>query len=379
MHELRSTLGKMELALGAIDDAIVWTGQDGRVQWANAVFSRLLWRPYVEFVGKPLDELLTLEQDGRPLDASRHPVRRLYQGETKIVGIYRFYSEGKDLMLEISGLAVSIGSDRTLILVMRDVTERVNAELAMEKANRELRETQDKVIRSEKLASIGQLASGVGHELRNPLAAIRNAVYYVRDAVKESALVKEDPSLVEFLDMADREIQSATRIIGDLLDFARTPQLVLQPTDINALLIEAKGMIEIPSVVRVIERLGVDLPLMTVDRERMRQVFMNLLQNAVQAMPKEGEVYISTKIAGLPGDSTSRFLFIEIRDTGLGITDSDRRKIFEPLFTTKAKGTGLGLPICLGIVHTHGGEITVESRAGAGATFIVRLPAGDTN
>jgi|CXWL01.1.fsa_nt_gi signal transduction histidine kinase len=376
MHELRSTLGKMELALGAIDDAIVWTDQDGRVQWANAVFSRLLWRPYIEFVGKPLDELLTLEQDGKVLESARHPVKRLSHGAKKIMETYRFYSEGKDLMLEISGLGVSIGPDRTLILVLRDVTERVNGELAMEKANRELRESQEKMIRSEKLASIGELASGVGHELRNPLAAIRNALYYVRDALKESALSKEDPGLMEFLDMADREIQSATHIIGDLLDFARTPELVLQLTDVNALLLEAKGIIEIPASVYVIEHFGADLPPVAIDRERMRQVFMNLLQNAVQAIPKDGEVHITTRTVCVPEGSKSKYLLVDIRDTGTGISDQDRKKIFEPLFTTKAKGTGLGLPICLGIVQTHSGEITVESRAGAGATFTVRLPVG---
>lgn len=237
---------------------------------------------------------------------------------------------------------------------------------------RELHETQGKVVRSERLAAIGKLASGVGHELRNPLAAINNALYYIGDALKGTTLVEQDPTLTEFINLANREILSATHIITDLLDFARGPKLVLQPSGINELLAQAKGALTIPPGVLITETLAQDLPRIMADGEKLRQVFTNLMQNAIQAMPKGGEIRVATRLEGAATDS--RLLLVEFQDTGDGISQENLDKIFEPLFTTKAKGTGLGLAISREIVEKHGGRLTAASQEGKGATFTVHLP-----
>jgi signal transduction histidine kinase len=219
----------------------------------------------------------------------------------------------------------------------------------------------------------GDLASGVGHELRNPLGAIRNAIYYVRDSLKGDPIVQQDPSVMEFLDLADREIKSSTSIISDLLDFARVLKLELEDTDINVLIDSSLGAMEFPANVKLIKNLKEDLPHAPVDGQKMRQVFINLASNAVQAMPQGGELEIDTSLSGVSGNSADAVL-IQFKDTGVGIRREDMKEIFEPLFTTKAKGTGLGLAICQGIVEKHGGMILVDSEVGKGSTFTVHLP-----
>lgn len=244
----------------------------------------------------------------------------------------------------------------------------------LEKAYQDLRDSQDRVLRTEKLAAIGQLASGVGHELRNPLAAIHNVVYYLRDALKDSALAKEDPTLAELLEVAEKEINNADHIIGDLLDFSRVVKLAPQSTDVRHLLQDMRKIMEIPANVQWVEDFEPDLPPVLMDPVKMRQVFLNLANNAVQAMNTGGALRVSVRREVSSGEKESQTLCVDFQDTGVGISLENLKKIFEPLFTTKAKGTGLGLAICAGIVQAHGGNIVVQSAAGKGSTFSVRLP-----
>jgi len=244
----------------------------------------------------------------------------------------------------------------------------------LEKANQELRDSQERVVRSEKLAAIGQLASGVGHELRNPLGAIRNVVYYIRDALKDSTLAQSDPAMPELLELADKEIKSATHIIGDLLDFSRVVRLAPQQVEINAILRDTVALVERPATVELDQSLAENLPPVMADPERLKQVFINLMTNAVQAMTKGGKLWLRSR----PGETSDGrpAVAVEVQDTGSGIRPENLRKIFEPLFSTKAKGTGLGLAICQGIMEAHGGKITVASELEKGSTFTVVIPLG---
>jgi signal transduction histidine kinase len=294
-----------------------------------------------------------------------------------------------DMSLDSAGDKSEIG---TLTVTFNEMTQdlrkaeealrRANAELEqrvlertqdLRKANLELQESQERLIRSEKLAAIGQLASGVGHELRNPLAAIRNVVYYIRDTLKESSGEGQDPAIKELLDLADGEIKSATRIIGDLLDFSRVLKLEFQRSHVHAVLREMESVLEVPDSVKIVREYNDGVPDSCLDPGRMRQVFLNLATNAIQAMPKGGELRIRTSTEPMPA-AAGRWLRVDFQDTGEGITPDVRRKIFEPLFSTKAKGTGLGLAICAGIIDAHGGKIAVESTPGQGSVFTVRIP-----
>ncbi|HAM35388.1 MAG TPA: hypothetical protein DEB40_10255 [Elusimicrobia bacterium] len=258
-----------------------------------------------------------------------------------------------------------------------------NAELEsrlkeLAKTNVALEETQDKVVRSERLAAIGQLASGVGHELRNPLAAIRNAVYYIREAVQDTPTAKADPTLMEILGLAENEIKNSNNIISDLLDFSRVVKLAPYPTDVHELLGELQTVLDIPANVVLSKQFAGQLPQATIDPQRMRQVFLNLATNAIQAMPKGGQLSISTRLDP-PVNGYPSQIVVAFKDTGEGIRPENMKKLFEPLFTTKAKGTGLGLAISQGFVQAHGGKITVESQPGKGCCFEVHFPLGGDN
>jgi len=234
-------------------------------------------------------------------------------------------------------------------------------------ANRDLRETQEQLIRSEKLAAIGKLAGGVGHELRNPLGAIKNAVYYIRGKLANSELAKTEPRIMEFLGIVDDEISSSNKIISDLLNFSRVGKPAVSPAKIRDVMEDTLSHITLPEGVQVINELDAGLPEVEIDADQIRQVFVNIATNAIQSMPEGGKLTIGAR-------KRDKFLEIAISDTGDGISEELIGKIFDPLFTTRAKGIGLGLAVCKSIIDRHGGAIDVESKAGGGTTFRVKLP-----
>jgi signal transduction histidine kinase len=237
----------------------------------------------------------------------------------------------------------------------------------LQTANEELREAQEQLIRSEKLAAIGKLAGGVGHELRNPLGAIKNAVYYIKGKLINSELAKTEPRIIEFLGIVDDEISSSNKIINDLLNFSRVGKLAVSPAKIRKVMEDALSYLTVPENIEVINKLDANLPEVEIDADQVRQVFVNIATNAIQAMPEGGKLTIDAR----KGD---KFLEVAISDTGDGISEDAIGKIFDPLFTTRAKGIGFGLAVCKSIIERHKGAIEVESKVGEGATFTVKLP-----
>jgi len=235
-------------------------------------------------------------------------------------------------------------------------------------ANEELGETQEQLIRSEKLAAIGKLAGGVGHELRNPLGAIKNAVYYIKGKVSKSELGQKEPRVIEFLDVMDDEINASNKIISDLLGFSRVQKPSVSPTRIGKVIEDAASHTPIPENIELIKKLDAGLPEVEIDPDQIHQVFVNMITNAVQAMPEGGKLTIDTRAKG-------GFLEVEVADTGGGIPEESVDKIFDPLFTTKAEGIGLGLAACKAIIDRHEGNIEVKSKVGKGTTFTVSLPS----
>jgi signal transduction histidine kinase len=237
----------------------------------------------------------------------------------------------------------------------------------LQAANEELRETQEQLIRSERLAAIGQLAGGVGHELRNPLGAIKNAAYYIKGKLAKSELGQKEPRVMEFLDIMDDEINTANKIINDLLGFSRVGKPSVSPNRIEKVIEDALSHTTIPEGIELIKKLDAELPQIEIDASQIQQVLVNIISNAVQAMPEEGKLIIGTR-------EKEGFLEVEIADTGCGIPGEAINKIFDPLFTTKAKGIGLGLAVCKSIIDRHGGYIEVKSKPGKGTTFSIKLP-----
>jgi len=237
----------------------------------------------------------------------------------------------------------------------------------LEAANDKLRETQEQLIRSEKLAAMGQLASGVGHELRNPLGAIKNAVFYIRRRLAKTDLPTIEPRIPEFLNLIDEEVDAAVKIVTDLLSFSRVAKPTVSPVSIADVIEDALKHTPLPENVELTKDIDNNLPMVMVDADQIRQVFLNIAFNALQAMPEGGHLDIRTSGKG-------EFVEVEFADTGGGIPKSIINKLFDPLFTTKAKGVGLGLSICKSILDRHEGDIRVESEVGKGTIFTVSLP-----
>lgn len=244
-----------------------------------------------------------------------------------------------------------------------DITE-------IKRAERQIREAQETKIRTERLAAVGRLAASIGHDIRNPLAAIGNAYYYVNKRLAGTPLAS-DPRVLQFLGVMDREIKACTRIVGDLLDYARErpPSLVACP--LRPLVADAISVVPAPPRVTLVNEVPDTLPIPDLDKDQFRQILVNLIQNGAEAIApdRDGRVVVT-------GSATDREILLAVADNGSGIPEEDLEKIFEPLFTSKVKGTGLGLAIVANIIARHLGTLAVESRKGVGTTFTLRLPRG---
>jgi signal transduction histidine kinase len=230
----------------------------------------------------------------------------------------------------------------------------------------------EQLIRTEKLASVGQLAAGVAHEIGNPLAAILGFVDILRAGVDHPVSPAEQRDM---LDRVKAETQRIHRTIEDLLAYSRPSREEAQPTDALKILKASQGLLEPQKrfrMVRVVTEAPAEWPRVVVSPGRLQQVFVNLLLNAADAMDGEGTVTVSCH-------REERRVRISFNDTGPGVPSELRRKIFDPFFTTKppGQGTGLGLAISRSILETFGGGLDLGSNGGPGATFVVSLPAVD--
>ncbi|MGD0878349.1 MAG: PAS domain S-box protein [Anaerolineales bacterium] len=244
---------------------------------------------------------------------------------------------------------------------------RLEAEVA--KRTRELQDAQEKMVRQERLATLGQLAGSVGHELRNPLGVISNAVYYLKMTQPDA-----NPTIRDYLDIIEKETRTADKIVTDLLDFTRLKSVNREPVSVPDLLAQTLKRFPIPDSVEMTYDLPPDLPSVFADPGHIVQVLGNLVTNACQAIalpdgaPRPGKMTLS---ACQQGD----MIFIGVQDSGAGIQPENMAKLFEPLFTTKTKGIGLGLAVSQRLIEANDGRIEVRSEPGQGSTFTIYLPA----
>jgi signal transduction histidine kinase len=229
----------------------------------------------------------------------------------------------------------------------------------------ELRETQSQLVHAAKLAALGEMAAQVAHEINNPLTSVLGFA---------SLLIEDLPSdnaMHEPINLIVTEATRARDIVRDLLDFSRQRPFVPQEVDLNQVLKEVIGLVRHQGIhgVTIEERYAEALPVVEVDPGRMKQVFLNLAHNAIQAMPRGG--FLTVRTSAAPEEVT-----VVVTDSGTGIASQNLVRIFEPFFTTKPEvsGTGLGLSVSLGIVRQHGGTIEVASEIDKGSTFTVRIP-----
>jgi signal transduction histidine kinase len=232
------------------------------------------------------------------------------------------------------------------------------------------RKINEELVRSAKMASLGQLSATVAHEIRNPLTAIKMRLYSLQDQVKSNTDSKEDMLII------NEEINRLEKIIKNFLDFARPPELKLEVCDISNVLQSVINLVKSKaesSNIRIENRIEASLPGIKVDKEQMRQVFLNIMLNAIDVMPKGGIIELKASFNG-HNKKQNGLLKVEIKDTGQGMDPDLKNKLFEPFITTKEQGTGLGLFIASRIVKLHKGDIVVDSAPGKGTIVTVGLP-----
>ncbi|MBU1273783.1 MAG: HAMP domain-containing protein [Proteobacteria bacterium] len=242
--------------------------------------------------------------------------------------------------------------------------------LAFNRMSRNLERTQAELVRSEKLVSLGRLSAGVAHEIRNPLSAMQGAMVHLRRRRPD------DPLINEYGKIVCEEIERLNRFVTEFLYFARQAPPKPVPIDLNALIRSVQNLFQEEAAKREIrfhDLLDDTLPLLMLDPHQMEQVLVNLLINAMDALPQGGYVTFSTTWQR-PGPGQPGVVRLALEDNGVGITPEQQASIFDPFFTTKDAGTGLGLTLSLGIVEGHGGQLEVESRPGQGTTVMIRLP-----
>jgi len=278
----------------------------------------------------------------------------------------------------------------TLRVSLSDITTRKRAEAILAQHSehleqlvaertRELRDAQAQLLQQERLAVLGQIVGGVSHELRGPLGAIKNVAWLLK-----RPLAASDPETKETLDILNREVAIADRILTSLMNYANPKPPFRCKTNVTEILDAAIAQTTIPARVTVIKQYAEPLPALMADPDQLEIVFGNLIRNAVQAMPAGGQLTIKTEGETLRvKDETlgedfvshpSSFILVSISDTGVGVAPDILDKIFQPLFSTKAQGMGLGLSLCKLLVEGHGGKIQVTSQIDKGTTVIVNLP-----
>jgi len=232
----------------------------------------------------------------------------------------------------------------------------------------ERKELEERLKKAERMAAIGSTAAMVGHDLRNPLQVMMNLVYVGKKIVKSmpSSLAFK-PRFEKICEAMERQVQYMDKIVSDLQDYARPMRLELAETSLLTIMKNVLKTLSIPKNIEVAVMVPEDFPALLVDSHLMTRVFTNLVLNAFQAMPQGGRLTIEASL-------TDKEALVHVKDTGIGIEKENISKIFNPLFTTKAKGQGLGLPVCKRIVEAHGGSITVQSTVNKGTIFTVKIP-----
>jgi len=264
--------------------------------------------------------------------------------------------DGKEIMLEVSAKFVRIDNDKLILAIARDVSEQNSMS--------------DKLIQADKLVLLGQLTAGISHDIRNPLAAVNLNLQLLQRSLTAESIANT------YIEKALVGVERIHRIVEVSLDFAKQAVMEFERINVNYLIptiLELAGVSIKKKNIHIKLELGENVNDIKADEKQLYQVFINLITNSADALKESGTITIKTYNESLHKNEERGYVVIAIEDTGTGIMEDDLSKIFNPFFTRKPDGIGLGLPISQRIIHQHGGIIDVESKLGIGTTFYVKL------
>ena len=319
---------------------------------------------FVLFLGYAVSLVIT-----QPIQALREAAIKLGEGDFDYLpDLSMPNDEIGELAHTFMQMSESLKVKTAEIMCAKVELERLNRSLEnrVEARTRELKSAQDELIKKERLAAIGQMSSVVGHEIRNPLAVINNSIYFIK--TKNSAMPNPEPKVIKHIAIIESEIRQANGIIDEILGFARTRELNPKVMHINSYLEDLTMSFPIPPHVELVKHLAPENPAVSIDPDEMAQAIRNLMKNGIEVMPENGKLYVRSEMAD------GGMVRIDVEDTGCGMPKETADKIFAPFFTTKARGTGLGLAVVKKVADRHKGRVEVSSVVGKGTCFRLFLP-----
>ena len=343
-----------------------------RTTFANGRLAEMLGCPVAELMGRPTEDFMFPEDV--PEHQARMEQRRRGAGGSYELRLRRRDGAERWAVITASPVMDKAGRYAGSFAMLTDITERkrteeelarhqLHLEELVEKRTAELKRAQERLTLEEKLATLVRFADSVAHELRSPLGAILNASFFLQQTVAD----KLEGKPLHHLRIVEDSVQRANRAITMILDFTRQQQAEPKPCALKPILDRAVAEAMVPANVQVLIEPAGGLPLVQADERQMVAVFRNLLDNAAQALPQGGTVRVEAR----PGGAV---VAVRVSDLGVGISPEHMPLLFDPLFTTRKVGVGLGLSICKTFVEANRGTISVASRLGLGTTFTVTLP-----
>jgi two-component system sensor kinase FixL len=359
--------------IATMRDSLLLLTPEGLIVLVNQAALDLLEYSEADLIGKSASLLFT---SPGLYEAALQQVRQ--EGELKYIELTCRTRLGKEIPASVSARVMRAGRNRAagIVWVLRDISGRQEHEAALRRAYnelehmvRELTQAQAELVKREKLATVGQIAASMAHELRNPLGAMHNAVIYLNMAERQALSEKG----LRHLAVIDSQIERSNRIITALLNFAESQLAVPRRVEFSGILESVLVELRIPEGVAVEKVIPAGLPPLFADPEQVGFALRNLIENAFLAMPNGGQLTLRAGSTN-GGNGTAPQVQVQVEDTGCGIKAEHLPRLFEPLFSTRTVGVGLGLAVCKKLVEANHGSIAVKSEPGRGAVFTVTLP-----
>lgn len=387
-RKLRERNEEMETILNGIQEFIMVITPEKEIEDVNAAFLRQMHYSRDDVIGRKCYEVF---QRVTRKSSNCHlvcPLENVIRNERPCQALLtRLDQKGEPRYSELTIFPIweKGGEISKFIEISRDITERKREEeelthrleMMVDKRTRQLKETHDKLLHQDKMASLGKLSASVVHELNNPIAGILNLTMLIKRIIKEKPVGQKDfEEMIQFLDLMETETWRISRIVSNLLVFSRQSKIELKEVDLNQLiektLLLNSNLLKINGV-KVRKKLARNLPELIGSEDQLQQVFMNVVSNATEGMAMSGGGVLNIETSHSTKENN---IVIRFKDSGIGIPKQNIPKLFEPFFTTKkkSKGVGLGLSVAYGIVKEHGGDIYVSSKEGNGTTFKISFP-----